>query len=66
VSKEVLRMLPGEKTPNGGVVAEAYFFDDVGNSVEKDKATRMIIRELDAKGNLLWETFGMIDRESPR
>lgn len=64
VSKEVLRMPLGEKTPNGGVVAEAYFFDDAGNSVEKDRATQMIIRELDSEGNLLWETFGTIERDN--
>ena len=55
---EELELKPGEQTPAGGVKAVAVFLDDKGRDVPKERATRVIIRELDAAGNLLRETFG--------
>lgn len=40
--------------------AEIYYMDD-GNPVDKDKATRAIIRELDANGELINEIFGAVN-----
>lgn len=59
---EVLQLKPGERTPAGGVKAVAVFLDDQGRNVPKDRATQFIIRELDAGGNLLCETFGRLPR----
>lgn len=50
------------KTPNGGVRSEIYYQDEHGNPTDKHKAKRAWIRELDAKGNLVHETFGTINR----
>ena len=47
-------------TPAGGVRSEIYYFDRSGNSVDKSKAVRVIIRELDKDGNLILETFGHV------
>lgn len=55
---EVLELKPGERTPAGGVKAVAVYLDDQGRDVPKESATRVIIRELDAAGNVIRETFG--------
>ena len=38
--------------------SEVYYFDENGNSVDKDQASRIIIRKLDESGNLINEVFG--------
>lgn len=43
-------------TPAGGVRSEIYYFDADDNCVDKSKAVKAIIRELDDKGNLIQET----------
>lgn len=58
MSKEIVRPPSGQKTPAGGVVAEIYYFDEQDRPAPKAQATRVIIRELDAAGRLLRETFG--------
>lgn len=52
-----------EETPNGGVVAEIYYMDDKRNAVSKDKATIAHVRELDEKGQLVYETFANIKKK---
>lgn len=47
------------KTEKG--TAEIYYFDDDGNAVDKEKATRAIIRELDENGELINEIFGAVN-----
>lgn len=49
-----------EKTPSGGAYSEIYFFDDNGNSVDEEEATRCVIRECDKSGNLLNEIWGTV------
>lgn len=41
--------------------SEIIYFDDNGSIVDKEKATKAIIRELDENGNLVNEIFGTID-----
>ncbi len=41
--------------------SEIIYFDDNGSIVDKEKATKAVIRELDENGNLVNEIFGMID-----
>lgn len=40
---------------------ETYYFDDNGNMVEPEKATKGVIRELDENGNLVRETWGRFE-----
>jgi len=61
MTKEVHRPKDGAKTPGGGVVAEVYYLDGEGEPVEKERAARVVIRELDENGNLVSETFGMVE-----
>ena len=49
-----------EKTPYGGDYSEAFFFDEDGNTTDKDNAVSFIIRECLNDGTLLAETFGII------
>lgn len=42
---------------------EIIYFDENGKIVEKDKAVRAVIRELDEKGNLVREIFGTVNNE---
>ena len=42
-------------------ITEIYYMDDAGNPVDKDRATRAIIRELDENGELLNEMFGSVN-----
>lgn len=44
---------------------EVYYFDDNGNKVEPEKATKGVIRELDENGNLISETWGRFE-EAPQ
>jgi hypothetical protein len=50
------------KTPNGGVLSEIYYMDQNRKPVEKKHARIAIVRELDEKGNLVYETFAAIKR----
>lgn len=43
--------------------SEIIYFDEKGKIVEKDKAVRAVIRELDEKGNLVREIFGSVNNE---
>lgn len=43
--------------------AELYYMDDDGNAVDKDKAIRAIIRELDENGKMINEVFGVVNSE---
>ena len=47
-----------EKTPSGGDYSEIYYFDDFGQPVDEDKASKCVIRECKADGTLLNEIFG--------
>lgn len=38
--------------------------DEDGNIVDSDKATRFIAREEDMQGNLLNETFGIVNKDN--
>lgn len=44
-----------------GSYSEIFYMDDEGNACDKAVATRCIIRELDADGNLIRETFGFVN-----
>lgn len=46
------------KTPNGGAYSEIFFFDEAGNSVDEEKAVRLVIRECAENGDLIAETWG--------
>lgn len=48
-------------TPVGGDYSEIYYFDNDNNIVDKDKATKCIIRECLVDGTLISETFGILD-----
>ena len=41
--------------------SEIFYMDDEGNACDKAVATRCIIRELDADGNLIRETFCFVN-----
>lgn len=43
--------------------SEIYYFDDNDKMVDKEKATKAIIRELDENGNLVREIFGVINHD---
>lgn len=43
--------------------SEIYYFDDEDNIVEKENATKAVIRELDENGNLVNEIWGTIDKD---
>jgi hypothetical protein len=45
-------------TPSGGAYSEIHFFDDKGTSVDEKKATRCVIRECAANGDLINEIWG--------
>lgn len=47
-----------EPTPNGGDYSEIVFFDDNGDIVKEENATRCVIRECKNDGTLLAETWG--------
>ena len=47
-----------EKTPCGGDYSEIFYFDDNGNYIEAEKATKFVIRECQSDGNLIKETYG--------
>jgi hypothetical protein len=49
-------------TPNGGVRSEAHYQDDAGAPAPKSKAVRVTILEFDAAGNVVWRTYGEINR----
>jgi hypothetical protein len=41
--------------------SEIRYFDDEFNPVARDRATWAVVRELDEKGNLVFEVEGYID-----
>ncbi|MHC1688598.1 MAG: hypothetical protein AB9879_12925 [Methanothrix sp.] len=41
--------------------SEMFYFDDLMNPVTRDRATWAVFRELDEKGNLVFEAQGFID-----
>ena len=43
--------------------SEIIYFDENDKIVEKDKAVKAVIRELDENGNLVREIFGVINKE---
>lgn len=47
-----------EKTPNGGDYSEIYYFDDSNRPVDESKATKCIIRECKANGEIVNEIIG--------
>ena len=64
--KEETAMITSERkdsvTPNGGDYSEIFYFDEDGNSVDKEKATKAIIKEYKKDGTLICETFARINR----
>jgi hypothetical protein len=49
--------------PNNGIRTEIYYFDDQDNPVKKSDSTKVMIRELDANGNLIFETFATVGKK---
>jgi len=49
-------------TPRGGDYSEIFYFDDDGNSVDKEVATKAIIREYKKDGTLINEVFAIINK----
>lgn len=47
-----------EPTPNGGDYSEIHYFDDGNNPVDEADATKCVIRECRADGELISETWG--------
>lgn len=52
-----------EKTLHGGTSEKIFFFDKNNKVVEKGKAEKCVIRELDENGALLHETWFTIEHE---
>ena len=50
-------------TPSGGVLIKAFFTDDQGRSVPKEKATKFELFEYDESGKLLLRATGDIERK---
>lgn len=44
---------------NCGGIPEIYYFDENGNAVDKDKAVKCVVREVENDGTLVNETFAM-------
>ena len=51
-------------TPAGGVESEVVYLDQHGREVAPAAATCVVIREIDAEGGLLAETWGTIERRA--
>jgi hypothetical protein len=51
-----------EKTPNGGDYSEIFYFDDNGNPIDSEKATKCIIRECKNDGTVVNEIFGLCNQ----
>jgi hypothetical protein len=51
-------------TPAGGAYGIAFLSDDAGRDVARDEATRVVITEYDADGELLRETWGTVGSAS--
>jgi len=49
-------------TPNGGVYALAYYYNEKGESVDKEHAVRGIITEFDSNDNMIMETYVVLDK----
>lgn len=49
------------RTPGGGAYCEIYFFDEVGNPADEEKAVRFVIRECTETGDLIAETWGFTE-----
>lgn len=49
-----------EKTPSGGAYSEIFFFDENGNPVDEEEATRCVVRECGANGELINEIWGTV------
>lgn len=47
-----------ERTPKGGVKSVIYFLDDQGQECLREKATRVVIQELNDEDEIIFETFG--------
>lgn len=45
-------------TPHGGAYAIAYFRDDAGNAVPRERATSMEIVEFSPEGEAIFRTYG--------
>ncbi len=54
-------MRVNETTPNGGAYSEIFYFDNDGNAVDETKATRCVIRECKANGDLINEIWGTVN-----
>jgi|Deesub1362A_J573_1020465.scaffolds.fasta_scaffold02596_5 transposase len=50
------------KASAGGVRFDIVYTYDEGKSVDKSEATRVKIREIARKGNVIQETFGIINK----
>jgi hypothetical protein len=46
-----------EKTPGGGDYSEIIYLNNNNQEVDKEKATKAVIREMTADGTLINETF---------
>lgn len=46
------------------MIKKTYFLDDNNNIVDQDKATHFMVEDFDEKGELIEETFGMINASS--
>ncbi len=44
---------------------EIYYFDKDRNVVDKESAVEAVVRELDENGNLITETWAVIEKEDP-
>jgi hypothetical protein len=49
-----------QPTPNGGDYSEIFYFDDDGNNVDKEVATKAIVRECKKDGTVINEIFANI------
>jgi len=47
-------------TPRGGDYSEILYFDDDGNSVDKELASRAIVKEYEKNGTVINEIFAII------
>ncbi len=50
-----------EKTPNGGVKTVFYYMDENNKKTSKKKAKRAILRELNEKNEVVYETWTNLD-----
>jgi len=58
--KVVYEEIKKHRTPRGGIASKIIYIGGNGRKASKEKAVSIMVQELDEKGNILYETIGML------